>query len=353
MIDGVKIMYNLNPEIWEKSKKLCFRSELDESTGEILDARRLAIYNALRFSLVRGKHDKTYCNISGSLARYYNKGKDNAFDYDFKAFSDTLQDLQDNFNIEPEKAILRGFEYGINIVLPFPVKTFLKRLKTFKNNEFAGLWIGGINVGYKADCQQYTLKIYDKGTQIKSRNKNILRIEMQIKKMEFVKAFDIQTLADLTKSGTWENLNTLLLSYWAECLYINDKDFNFKAMPDRTQKKFLRYINPEYWAELGKVQRMRAKQEYKRICDNFQKNNEKEFITILIQEKLQKMQPENVYLLTNCQHSKVAENHQHFENENVYLLTTWITGLNGIHNKYSFNTKSIDKKETKKSRKFY
>lgn len=79
MIDGVKILCNLAPEIWEKSK-LSFRSELDESTGEILVGRRMAIYNALRFSLVRGKvHDKTYCNINGSLAKYFNKGKDNAF----------------------------------------------------------------------------------------------------------------------------------------------------------------------------------------------------------------------------------------------------------------------------------
>lgn len=348
MIDGVKILCNLAPEIWEKSK-LSFRSELDESTGEILDGRRLAIYNALRFSLVRGKvHNKTYCNINGSLAKYFNKGKDNAFDYNYQAFTQTLQDLENNFGILPEQAILKGFECGINILLPFPTKTVLKHLKTFKNNEFAGLWIGGINVGYKADHQQYTLKIYDKGTQIKSKDKYILRIEIQIKKMEFVKVFGIQTLADLKKPETWSNLSTLLLSYWSECLYINDKDFNFKAMSDRMQKKFLRYINPEYWAGLGKVQRLRAKQELKKICNIFQKRDEKNIITILISEKLEKLKPKNVYQLTNCHPSKETKNYKHFENKNVYQLTTRISGLKGIHNLYNFKSKNINKETNKK-----
>jgi hypothetical protein len=114
--------------------------------------------------------------------------------------------------------------------------------------------------------------------------------------MEFVKAFGIHTLVDLAKPEIWQNLSNLLLSFWAECLYINDKDFNYKAMPDPVQKKFLRYITPQYWNDLKeKKERLRAKQGYKEICNLYQYKEEKEIVTSLITEKLK---PKNLHLLT-------------------------------------------------------
>jgi hypothetical protein len=93
-----------------------------------------------------------------------------------------LADLQKTFNIEPQQTILRGFEFGLNISLPFPAQTALDRLKTFKSNRFATMYAGRQNIGYKVDHQKYTLKIYDKGKQTKTKKKNMLRIEIQIKK---------------------------------------------------------------------------------------------------------------------------------------------------------------------------
>lgn len=44
------------------------------------------------------------------------------------------------------------------------------------------MYAGRQNIGYKVDHQKYTLKIYDKGKQTKTKKKNMLRIEIQIKK---------------------------------------------------------------------------------------------------------------------------------------------------------------------------
>jgi hypothetical protein len=185
MIDGIKIYCNnLSQQIWERLPYLSFATKIDEQTGEQLSKTRHAEYKGLHFELKPSTiiKDKVNCYLHGSIAKYHNNGLDNAFDYDFECLCQSLADLQKTFNIEPQQTILRGFEFGLNISLPFPAQTALDRLKTFKSNRFATMYAGRQNIGYKVDHQKYTLKIYDKGKQTKTKKKNMLRIEIQIKK---------------------------------------------------------------------------------------------------------------------------------------------------------------------------
>ncbi|TWP24280.1 hypothetical protein ETU10_03280 [Apibacter muscae] len=312
MIDGIKIYCeDLSPQTWERMPYLSFITIINEQTGEILNKKRYAQYQALYLEIKPSTiiKNKDNCYLHGSIAKYHNNGLDNAYDYDYQAFQNTLTDLENKLKINPEKAQLKNFEFGINITLPFPVKTALNHLKTYKSNSFSTMYTGRQNIGYIADYQQYTLKIYNKSIQAKINQPNLLRIEIQVKKMQYVKALNIHTLADLKKPEIWKYLANHLLNLWAECLYINEKDFNYKTMSDRTQKKFLRFIDPRYWDSLKeKKQRLRARQAYKKICNHYQNKEEKQIITTFIKEKLEKLKPKTVHQLTNPIPLKTVQN---------------------------------------------
>ena len=96
MIDGIKIIcIGTKPNQWVKNPLLSFTSKVDEQTGEIKSDTKIAIYRGLRFFLIPSTiADKTHCIIRGSLAKYYNSGRDNAFDFDLRMVHETIEELR-------------------------------------------------------------------------------------------------------------------------------------------------------------------------------------------------------------------------------------------------------------------
>lgn len=281
-----------------------FHTVVNETTGEILKPKRYAVKNGLRFELVQSAvTPKVHTLCKGSLATFYNNGLHNGFDYDFNAFAQTLNTLQNQYAITPADAVLQGFEFGVNITLPIPVKEFLRCLKHCKATSFAMLKISGVIVGLQLPMQRYTLKVYDKGLQLNQRDSNVLRFEVRVNKMIYVNGLNIKTLADLLSVDIWEQLGKILLKFWNDTIYI-PKKVPFKAMPNQTQKKFLRHLDADYWNDLTKMQRKRSIAHLNQILTLYSTDTTKHNIMELLNDKTQKLATNNGYLLTNILHPK-------------------------------------------------
>ena len=288
MIDGVKILCNLSPSDWTSNKNLLFRSWADLSTGEIPHNSKHADLKGLHLSIISG-NTGTFCNLRGSLPKYFNNGENNAFDYDYSDFLTTCDLLRDDLKINPKEAVLRGFEFGVNINLPFDISAIYEAVKSFKMNICGINKVEGKRNGVRFDFQQYEIKIYDKGQQQTGKKSRLMRFEIVVKKMAFVKSLEIKTLADLQNTRVWVELSKILLKVWAEIIFI-DKLLRYKLMSNHQQKKYLRFFDIHYWANLNRNTYYKAKNDLNKLQTLYEgKHNAKQIIYTLIAEKCQKL----------------------------------------------------------------
>lgn len=288
MIDGVKILCNLSPSDWTSNKNLSFRSWADLSTGEIPHDSKHADLKGLHLSIISG-NTGTFCNLRGSLPKYFNNGENNAFDYDYSDFLTTCDLLRDDLKINPKEAVLRGFEFGVNINLPFDISAIYEAVKSFKMNICGINKVEGKRNGVRFDFQQYEIKIYDKGQQQTGKKSRLMRFEIVVKKMAFVKSLGIKTLADLQNTRVWVELSKILLKVWAEIIFI-DKLLRYKLMSNHQQKKYLRFFDIHYWANLNRNTYYKAKNDLNKLQTLYEgKHNAKQIIYTLIAEKCQKL----------------------------------------------------------------
>lgn len=288
MIDGVKILCNLSPSDWTSNKNLSFRSWADLSTGEIPHDSKHADLKGLHLSIISG-NTGTFCNLRGSLPKYFNNGENNAFDYDYSDFLTTCDLLRDDLKINPKEAVLRGFEFGVNINLPFDISAIYEAVKSFKMNICGINKVEGKRNGVRFDFQQYEIKIYDKGQQQTGKKSRLMRFEIVVKKMAFVKSLGIKTLADLQNTRVWVELSKILLKVWAEIIFI-DKLLRYKLMSNHQQKKYLRFFDIHYWANLNRNTYYKAKNDLNKLQTLYEgKHNGKQIIYTLIAEKCQKL----------------------------------------------------------------
>lgn len=244
MIDGVKILCNLNPSDWTNNKNLSFRAWADLATGEAPHNSTHAEIKGLRLSIVSGDTG-TFCNLRGSLPKYFNNGENNAFDYDYSNFLTTCDQLADELKIKPNNAILRGFEFGVNVSLPVPVREVLENIKAYKKHTFGQYTEKGKGLGLVFDFQQYRVKIYDKGHQQTGKPSQLMRFEIGVKKMAFVKNLEIKTLADFQNKSVWAGLSGILLSVWSDIVYL-EKGLKYKLMKAHQQKKYFYFFMQIY-----------------------------------------------------------------------------------------------------------
>lgn len=321
MIDGVKIdVPNLNGKEWLSNDLLNFHAYTSTSTGELLEGTQVAKYKGLKFFITQSKkyNNIQYCSIRGSLHKYFNNGNHNANDFTFENLQSVLNDLSKNFQIDPKKAVLRNVEFGVNILTPITAKALLKNLVAYGKYTFGTLKIEGINVGKSIDKQQTKIKVYDKGKQNKKPLENLVRIEMLVRKMTFLKSYGIHTLSDLQDCNKVNPLGRLLVEFWNEVIYY-DKKVTWKHLSEFERKKILYYATPRNWEDFSRVQRMRAKKHFKSIMQQCGVNQTQNEIGHLIAQKWKDLTAS--FCIRFNHDSKEILQHQ-----NVYDLTVRIHG---------------------------
>jgi hypothetical protein len=199
---------------------------------------------------IRPIKDNFY-SMRGSFHKHKNDGLHNADDYSLSDFKNTLNQLSNEFGLNADIAPLNGFEFGVNIKLPTNPNNVLNRLILHKTET------GNRQKEYKEfRYNNHTFKIYNKSelTDIEPyQSSNILRVEVRVKRMEFIrkqKKLYLKRLSDLLDVAVWERLEKILIETIQECLFIDFSENEIMKLSNSNEKLYLKYANPLFWERL-------------------------------------------------------------------------------------------------------
>jgi len=249
------------------------------------------------------KVEKLY-RVRGSFHKYKNNGLHNADDYFLSDFKNTLNQLYEKMDLNPEITPLNAFEFGVNIKLPFNPTHALKCIILHKNNK--GNWNKKDNLKVFT-YDNYSDKFYNKSelTEIEPfKSEYILRFEIHISRMTEIKRIMTYTkLSDLLDSELWERFEMILIKTINECLIIDFTDDEISLLSDKEQIQYYKYINDDYWQELYKLSKSKGERTndsrikraaYKlerKECDKFINQHSKSTLkTLLINKVSEKCQ---------------------------------------------------------------
>lgn len=300
MIDGVKIKcIGTTANDWLNNPMLVFCSKVDTTTGEILAKNKVAFYRGLSFHIV----PSTIANIEhlfirGSLATFYNNGKNNAFDYDVTMLAQAIKELENRFNINPNTAIIQAFEFGANINPVQSNKAIIKGLRAYQSYNFSGLKMDNVFNGLQLKRQNTNFKIYDKGIQTAKPETNTLRIEYALHFNKVAKKYGFEVLADFLNVDNLNAIKPLLLEVWANAIFY-DKGINWRNMSQKDKEKMLYYLDATNWDKFTKMQRKRAKDNFKALHAKYCTSTTQADVLELLTRKLDKLTAVNSYQLQN------------------------------------------------------
>lgn len=199
---------------------------------------------------IRPIKDNFY-SVRGSLHKFKNEGLHNADDYTLSDFKITLNQLFEEMDLNPDFAPLNGFEFGVNIKLPTNPNNALNRLILQKTET------GNRQKGYKEfESNNHSFKFYNKSGLTKTepyKSGNILRIEVKVKKMEFLrkqKKIYLTRISDLLDVAVWEQLEQILIETINDCLIIDFSANEIKKLSNENQILYMKYTNPLFWERL-------------------------------------------------------------------------------------------------------
>ena len=324
MIDGIKIIcISTRSKDWENNHLLSFTSKVDEQTGEIKSDTKIAYFKGLYFFLIPStKSEHIHCIIKGSLAKYYNNGKDNAFDYNIEMLIETINDLNFKFSINPYKAIIQHFEYGCNIHTEKTPKSIIRGLRAYQSDSFTALKMDEVFTGKQIQKQEYKYKIYDKGLQIGSKDINLLRIELAIKSRKKAKIYGVEVLADLTKLTILEKVKPDLLKIWEDMIFY-DYGMRWRGMDKKQKEKMLYYLDATNWEKFTRKQRSRAKNNFLKLYSTFCKSTTQKEILEQINIKIVELSASNGHALRFIKNK--------YSTVNMSRFTHLDKGVNRVH----------------------
>lgn len=269
MFDGVKIRCeNVKVGEWENHPELDFTLPVSAKTGEILPESIRAKYRELLFRITPSRKLPGYYwhFIEGSLHKFANGGAANTNDFGFDDMAQTVNSLCQDFGINPEYAPLENIEFGVNIPLPIPAKEFMKCLVCLGGSPFVEMNREKKHLGKVVKRQQYTLKLYDKGKQAETGDTNILRVEIHVHRMEFVREYGITHLGHITDKDRVQPLGELLGSVLGNAIYY-DESIKEKNMTEAEQYRLKDFKNPKWWDDLDKRRRYYYREVYAKMME--------------------------------------------------------------------------------------
>ncbi|MCY1634396.1 hypothetical protein [Marinifilum sp. D737] len=268
--------------------KLKFNVLTSVDTGELIGSKK-AYYNGLEFTI----EPKGKVKIKGSIHKYYNEGLHNGDRFSFDDFLKAVS-LLSEFGVIPDKAMLRGFEIGLNLDTAkskIDTKVFLDSILYCRGVEGADMEINGKSgYGYRYKTTNTTYKFYDKMEQACLQSER-LRIETKFTKMRAVESFHIRTLADLMNK---EKLSKLIaakyLRFIDETIFFEWNQIKTpRRLPKKYKDKFRDLRNPDWWIkdERCRKERNQNKKLLEKLIDKYAKRNIKNILKDLILLELQ------------------------------------------------------------------
>ena len=238
-------------------------------------------YKGLIFCMYRNG----YVEVRGSLHKYF-KGE-NYSDFDMHQLCQAVDSFCQEFQLQASNIEVRNIEFGVNISPPFSAFDFCTRLLYYGNEAFQPLKgaCRAKRIGFLHEAQQYKIKCYDKSRQYAHLdNDSILRVEVAVNKMVFLKKTGIKTLADVKCRDKVSMLGVLLSELYSHVLVRETIDMN--GLSQRQAWNYRDCINPHVWEGFTPQQRYRKKAAFLAIQDVFGQTQMKQTVADLICKKV-------------------------------------------------------------------
>lgn len=289
MYDGIKIECAVpEPRKWDNSLRSIGR--FDEVTGEIIPFAE-AKANSLTFTktpLSKG----TRHIIQGSLHRFARNGGENNDDFTIVEVANTISVLQSKFGIDPEKSAIQNIEFGVNIMLPEGITAdeFQKYLVSSYTKSFEKLNPRRPAIGYIAEYDEFSIKIYDKGLQSGSGETQQLRVEIRVNRVRWFEQFGIIKsgqplyLSDLLKKNTINILGDILHRKVSSLICV-PRNLDIKKLTSKERLTFYECRDARSWEEWNSKQRGRKKEQLARIFNKLGQPNPVDALERLVYEK--------------------------------------------------------------------
>ncbi|WP_436487420.1 hypothetical protein [Chitinophaga sp. ARDCPP14] len=342
MIDWIKSHHPyLQPDAWRGNPLLVYGVDVDLATGEIISVAQIADYKGLRFEIrpsVKGPGAALLLN--GSLHKYSNDGLHNANDYSFFQLVNTVKDLTARFAVIPGAATLHGLEIGVNIKLPFSPLRIFKQVVCYRNKPFTQIDKKVKRMGLICCLTDYDVKLYDKQAQSKQPCGYMLRFEVKVKKMRYLRPYRITSMADLTEADKMYSLISLLIEVLHGIVFF-DYSIDQRQLSKPELNQFLMLSNPVSWAAMSKYQLTRNRQRLNDLITKYSKRNLKPLLNALLLDnwnglfEAEKLQP--FHQLGGGQNTCVDATFSHLE----YVGEKVALSLNSNRRKKSANPAQI------------
>ena len=149
-------------------------------------------------------------SVRGSLHKYFNEGKHNANDFTPGMARVAVRDLFGVLRLNPDVMRLGGFEFGVNIPLPFSPDRFINAVIAYSAGERVPIKTPTIknSLGIVFEYGDYDVKIYNKstGSDVPYCDLNILRVEIKVKRRKVIKNVLVDSVSDLLETRVWREL---------------------------------------------------------------------------------------------------------------------------------------------------
>lgn len=248
-----------------------------------------------------------FCRFRGSLQKYANGGAAHAGAFTHAQVCGAVAGLCERFDIDPKTARLENLEISTDLILPdnASARQFLKTLICHGSKPFQPMNPEKPELGRIAPRQEYTFKLYDKGSQAQTGEANLLRVEIRVQKMAYLKPYGIATLYDLTDTGKVAPLGNLLQSVISETVCY-DGSVPESSLTTREQMNLKDFCNPNWWMNLHKANRWVNRQKFAAWVEKREAN--KLFLNVVFSmpshwENLLSVTRENVDFLSNISSS--------------------------------------------------
>ena len=289
MIDGIKIECTINDRRkWENSLYLIARHA--EQTGEVLPLPAESQLNGCTFARVQTSQGKRY-TLTGSLHRYFKKGAENDDGYTAKDLRATIHTLQNTHSIDPQRSKIINFEFGVNIKLPIGIeaKDFQKYLVSAYTKAFEKLNPKRPAVGYIAEFNEYSIKIYDKGYQANKGVFDLLRVEIKVNRTRWLDQFnfikgDELYLSDLLDKGNQAILGNILIEK-VSSLILTPRKVELSKLSPKQRLTFYECRDARSWEEWSSRQRERKKQQLAVIFRKLRQPNPVDVLAKLVRQQ--------------------------------------------------------------------
>ena len=257
MIDGFQVTHHATTDalaalpIWEVL--------VNEQTNRRVNDSRTAVVRGVNMELKPSvKHGGQNLLLNGSLHRWHNGGEANSNEFSFFGLCDAVGSLSSALGVNPKQCDLHGLEIGVNIPLDFSPLRIIKNVVRYKGEPFTRINKRCEKMGVVASLHDYEVKVYDKAKQCGEDCGNVLRIEVHINKMRFIKNYGINTLADLQNPVKVHQLKAVLFEV-IEGIIWTDSSVNTNQLSQREKTDWANYRNPCFWDRLDKFKAFRER----------------------------------------------------------------------------------------------